>query len=72
MSMKDCKAATKLMSKQLDTPLTSREHLALRFHLLLCGACRRCEKQFQLLHRAGEHFDHTSSKNDRNDPPNSS
>ncbi|QEM80790.1 zf-HC2 domain-containing protein [Halomonas binhaiensis] len=70
--MKDCKAATRLMSKQLDTPLTSRERLTLRFHLLLCGACRRCEKQFQLLHRAGEHFNQAPPRNDKNDPPGSS
>ena len=72
MSMKDCKTATRLMSKQLDTPLTSRERLTLRFHLLLCGACRRCEKQFQLLHRSGEHFDQMPAKDDKHDTPDSS
>ncbi|MGQ7245903.1 zf-HC2 domain-containing protein [Halomonas sp. V046] len=51
-----CKAATRLMSKQLDAPLTTRERVALRFHLMLCSACRHCDRQFGMLHGLGERF----------------
>ncbi|MBY6207694.1 MULTISPECIES: zf-HC2 domain-containing protein [Halomonas] len=51
-----CKAATKLMSKQLDAPLTTREKFSLRFHLMLCSVCRRCDKQFEMLRKAGRAY----------------
>ena len=51
-----CKAATRLMSKQLDAPLTTRERVALRFHLMMCSACRHCDRQFGMLHGLGERF----------------
>ena len=57
-----CKAATRLMSKQLDAPLTARERISLRFHLMLCSACRNCEKQFGMLHRVGNAFNGTINK----------
>ncbi|MAR72830.1 zf-HC2 domain-containing protein [Halomonas sp.] len=57
-----CKAATRLMSKQLDAPLTARERISLRFHLMLCSACRNCEKQFGMLHRVGNAFNGTIDK----------
>jgi hypothetical protein len=48
-----CKEATRLMSLKLDRPLTRRERLSLRLHLAMCGACRRCDRQFDLIHEAG-------------------
>ncbi|MEQ5818606.1 zf-HC2 domain-containing protein [Halomonas sp. SCS19] len=57
-----CKAATRLMSKQLDAPLTARERISLRFHLMLCSACRNCEKQFGMLHRVGNAYNGTIDK----------
>ncbi|MCK2184521.1 zf-HC2 domain-containing protein [Halomonas getboli] len=54
--MMKCKQATRLMSLALDRPLTRSERLSLRFHLAICGACRRCERQFTLLHRVGERY----------------
>ncbi|GEK72121.1 MULTISPECIES: zf-HC2 domain-containing protein [Halomonas] len=54
--MMKCKQATRLMSLKQDRPLTRRERLSLRLHLTMCGACRACERQFSLLHRAGERY----------------
>lgn len=50
-----CKEATRLMSLKQDRPLTFQERLSLRLHLTMCGACRECDRQFALLHKAGQH-----------------
>ncbi len=50
-----CKEATRLMSLRQDRPLRFQERLSLRLHLSMCGACRECDKQFELLHKAGQH-----------------
>lgn len=52
-----CKGATRLMSLKQDRRLTFQERLSLRLHLSMCGACRQCDRQFTLLHRAGERFE---------------
>ncbi|MFP4138527.1 MAG: zf-HC2 domain-containing protein [Halomonas sp.] len=51
-----CKEATRLMSLKQDRRLTFRERVSLRFHLSMCGACRECDRQFELLHQAGHHY----------------
>ncbi|WP_404343199.1 zf-HC2 domain-containing protein [Vreelandella venusta] len=48
-----CREATRLMSLKLDRKLTFRERTALRVHLTMCGACRACMRQFDLLHSVG-------------------
>lgn len=50
-----CREATRLMSLKQDRILTFRESTALRFHLSMCGACRTCARQFDLLHKIGHH-----------------
>lgn len=50
-----CREATSLMSLKQDRVLSFRESTALRFHLSMCGACRACARQFDLLHTIGEH-----------------
>ncbi|MEA2117052.1 zf-HC2 domain-containing protein [Halovibrio sp. HP20-50] len=50
-----CREATRLMSLKQDKVLSFRERAALRFHLSMCGACRACARQFDLLHTIGEH-----------------
>ncbi|WP_355660413.1 zf-HC2 domain-containing protein [Halomonas salifodinae] len=52
-----CKRATELMSQRLDRPLSWTEKVSLTFHLSMCGACKQCNRQFELLHRAGERLD---------------
>jgi len=46
-----CKRATELMSLRIDRPLTALESASLRMHLLMCGYCRRCDSQLEMLHR---------------------
>lgn len=50
-----CREATKLMSLKQDKTLSLRERMALRVHLAMCQACRRCARQFDLLHQASRH-----------------
>ncbi|WP_221188361.1 zf-HC2 domain-containing protein [Halomonas cerina] len=52
-----CKEATRLMSLKQDRTLTFQERLSLRLHLTMCSACRECDRQFTLLHKAGRRFD---------------
>ncbi|MBE0488089.1 MAG: zf-HC2 domain-containing protein [Halomonas sp.] len=52
-----CKEATRLMSLKQDRRLTFQESMSLRFHLTMCDACRQCDRQFSLLHRAGKRFE---------------
>lgn len=49
-----CRRATELISKSHDAPLSFKEQLALRLHLLVCTWCRRYEKQILLLRRVME------------------
>ncbi|KAE8439430.1 zf-HC2 domain-containing protein [Vreelandella piezotolerans] len=45
-----CKEATRLMSLRIEQPLTFQQKTQLAIHLSMCGACRRCDKQFRFLH----------------------
>lgn len=49
-----CRATTRLMSKQLDGPINFRELMMLRIHTAICRACRRCQRQFTMLHEVGD------------------
>lgn len=49
-----CKQATRLMSLKQDRPLTLKERISLRLHLMMCNACRHCNDQFGLLHKVGD------------------
>ena len=50
-----CRRAVRLQSEALDHPLTFRERLGLRFHLLICKWCRRYGKQIAFLRTAARH-----------------
>ncbi len=50
--MLNCRQTSQLLSQSLDRPLSFRERLSLRLHLLMCGACRRFAKQLRFLRRA--------------------
>ncbi|HLF97550.1 MAG TPA: zf-HC2 domain-containing protein [Methylococcaceae bacterium] len=47
--MLNCQKASQLLSQSLDRPLSFRERLSLRLHLLMCDACRRFAKQLRSL-----------------------
>ncbi|MCA1770536.1 MAG: zf-HC2 domain-containing protein [Halomonas sp.] len=66
-----CKGATRQMSLKQDRRLTFQERISLRFPLSMCGACRQCDRQFRLLHRASERFEvdiEDNSNGDRESP----
>jgi len=48
-SPRSCRRATYLVSASLDRPLTRRERLSLRLHLLVCRHCRRFQAQVRRL-----------------------
>ncbi len=54
--MPSCAESTRLMSAALERPLTRGERLALRWHLMMCGACRRCERQLDWLRQAATRY----------------
>ncbi|MDP3679133.1 MAG: zf-HC2 domain-containing protein [Methylotenera sp.] len=47
-----CKQASQLISQSLDRPLTWSERVQLRFHLLICNACRHFKQQLNQLYFA--------------------
>ncbi len=61
--MLSCREASRLISEGLDRKLRPGERVVLRFHVIICDACHRVEKQLKLLRRAMSEF------TDRHDPP---
>jgi predicted anti-sigma-YlaC factor YlaD len=47
--MIQCRAATQLLSRELDERLAFISRDALEAHLRICPACARCREQFWLL-----------------------
>lgn len=47
-----CREASHLISRQQDARLTLGERMQLRFHLMMCNACRRFAAQAEFLRRA--------------------
>lgn len=54
--MLSCRHATRIMSEGMDRPLSLRERLQLRFHLLFCRGCRAFRRQTAFLRRASRAF----------------
>lgn len=50
--MLTCKQASKLISQSLDHPLSLSGRVKLRFHLFICDACTRFNKQLGQLRTA--------------------
>ena len=49
--MMNCQQTSQLLSQSLDRPLSFREKLSLRLHVMMCGACRNFERQLQFIHQ---------------------
>ena len=49
-----CKMAARLQSEALDHPLTLRQRLGLRIHLMLCKWCSRYGKQITFVRKAAQ------------------
>lgn len=47
--MKSCHTVTELISLSQEQPLTRTETLQLRFHTMMCSACRNFDKNTQQL-----------------------
>jgi len=47
-----CKQASRLVSEGQDRKLGLRERIGLRWHLWMCGSCRRFEQQLLMLRKA--------------------
>ncbi len=54
--MLSCKQATRLASQALDRPLSLRERLGLRAHLMICAGCAQFERQLGFLREASKRF----------------
>ncbi len=50
--MLNCKESARLMSQGMDRPLSTRERLGLRFHLLMCSGCRNVRQQMSFIRHA--------------------
>lgn len=48
--MLTCKEASHLASKKLDKELTWKESLSFKFHIAMCGLCRRYAIEIKKLH----------------------
>lgn len=49
--MMGCNKAAQLASEQLHVELDWRRKWALRFHIMMCSACRRYARQLRWLHQ---------------------
>ncbi len=47
--MMNCQEATRLLSQKLDRPLSLKEKMTLRFHLLICEGCHHYKQQMHQL-----------------------
>ena len=47
--MLSCKQASQFISASLDRPLTLRERIVLRLHLIICKYCKRFSEQLQTM-----------------------
>lgn len=50
--MLNCKDISRVVSESFERPLSFGERSVLRFHLLLCGTCRRFQKLQKKIHSA--------------------
>ena len=47
--MMNCKEATRLLSEKKDRPLSKKEKMSLKFHTMMCSACRNFDKQMDAI-----------------------
>lgn len=54
--MMSCRQVTELCSQEHERPLTLRERLAMRMHLMVCVGCSRFRRQIDFISHASERF----------------
>jgi len=52
--MLNCKQASQIISQSLDNPLSWSDRTKLKFHLFICDACTRFNRQLRLIQNAIE------------------
>jgi predicted anti-sigma-YlaC factor YlaD len=50
--MLTCQQASELVSQSLDQPLSLKNRFTLKFHLMMCSACHRFNRQMRQLRSA--------------------
>lgn len=55
--MLNCKQASELMSRSMDTKLPFGKRMSLRFHLIMCHGCTNFLSQIFFLRKAAKHFE---------------
>lgn len=61
--MMKCREAHKLVIRAQDAPLTLKERIGLRFHLLICRACSAFDQQMAFLREACRRFPGNDDRN---------
>lgn len=54
--MLSCKQTSELVSQSLDRPLTWKQRMSVRLHLLMCAACTRFSRQLALMQTTIDKF----------------
>jgi predicted anti-sigma-YlaC factor YlaD len=67
--MDTCRDISALVSRAMDERLRPAARLRIRFHLLMCGACRRFEQQVRLLRSAARQVAARALRDDGREPP---
>jgi predicted anti-sigma-YlaC factor YlaD len=67
--MDTCRDISALVSRAMDERLRPAARLRIRFHLLMCGACRRFERQVRLLRSAARQVAARALRDDGGEPP---
>ena len=62
--MLSCKETSELVSRSLDERLSWSQRMAVRLHLLMCGACRRFVEQMGVIRRAARGYPGAGSGRD--------
>lgn len=57
MDTLDCKTVSRMISEGLDRDLPGPERVRLRYHFVLCEACRNVDEQMSFLRRAIRQMD---------------
>lgn len=71
--MLNCRQATRLISEKQERPLSTREHLTLRLHLLWCDGCKNFSLQVPFLRQTmraySERLDAILEESGADEPP---
>ncbi len=64
-SMMNCKEATRLLSEKKDRTLTVTEKVSLKFHTMICSACRNFDKQMDAISVFAQSYIHGKDNKDK-------